>query len=67
MKSTNSYSKLDLQWLSAKETNTQRMLATDWRQVLLKYQDEIVIKGKVRKLKAKSIGVGVVEVYIEKI
>ena len=47
------------------ETFRQRMTAKDWRTILLEGDDSIIFEGKTRRLKAKSLGVGVVEVYKE--
>jgi hypothetical protein len=63
---TLSYSKLDPRHTQT-EDYRQRMLTKDWQRILLNYQDEIVFKGNVRKLIAKNIGCGVVEIYKEKI
>jgi hypothetical protein len=51
----------DGHWTS--ENYTQRMLVKDWREILLKHNDTVVFHGCVRRLKARSIGAGVVEVY----
>ena len=47
------------------EDYTQRMTAKQWRQILLRGQDRLIFLGRVCRLKAKSLGVGVVEVYKE--
>ena len=41
----------------------QRMTTKQWREVLLAGDDMIVFKGTCCKLKAKSLGAGVMEVY----
>ncbi len=41
----------------------QRMTKKEWRNILLNHQDKIVYQGKVYRLKADDLGVGVVEVY----
>ena len=43
-----------------------RLPTAAWRQVLLEYDDTIVKRGSIRKLKGKSIGAGVIEIRIEK-
>lgn len=43
----------------------QRMRQSDWREMLLSYEDSVTFKGSVRKLKARDIGHGVVEVFKE--
>ena len=44
---------------------TQRILSKHWRELLLNDNDNLIFKGKVVKLKAKSLGFGVVEVFKE--
>ena len=44
------------------EDFVERMTAKQWRQVLLAGRDTLIVKGKVRRLKAKNLGCGVVEV-----
>ena len=48
-------------WTS--ETYTQRITTKEWRQILLDHEDSVVFEGRVRKLKAKPLGAGVVEIY----
>ena len=46
------------------ENATQRMTRKDWVRVLLDGDDKIIANGHVRKLKARNLGAGVVEVYL---
>ena len=41
----------------------QRMMASDWKQLLLNNDDKVIFRGLITKLKAKNLGYGVVEVY----
>jgi len=50
-------------WLT--EDFKERMPAKEWKKMLLDRQDTINFKGKIRKLKAKNLGYGVVEIYKE--
>lgn len=43
------------------------MRSSEWSNMLLNYGDTITFAGRVRKLKADSIGFGIVEVYKEKL
>lgn len=43
----------------------QRMLAEKWAELLLGGRDKIIIMGKLRTLRARNLGYGVVEVYKE--
>ena len=43
----------------------QRMTITQWRELLLDKDDKLIFRGRLRQLKAKSLGVGVFEVYKE--
>jgi len=45
------------------EEFTQRMKVEDWKTLILNYDDQIIFKGRVVRLSAKSIGAAVVEVY----
>lgn len=47
------------------EKHTQRIITKDWRIILLAHDDKIIAKGRLRQLKIKSLGAGVVEVYKE--
>ena len=50
-------------WLS--EDFRERMTAKQWSKMLLERQDTVSFEGKVRRLKAKKLGFGVVEIYKE--
>ena len=58
------YSKLNIlhenHWVS--EDFKQRITAKDWKLLLLNNDDKITFEGLVRRLKAKRLGYGVVEV-----
>ena len=41
----------------------QRMTTQAWRNILLSNDDSIIFRGNIVKLKAESIGYGVVEVF----
>ena len=41
----------------------QRITSAQWKKMLLANQDTIIFRGVVRRLKARSIGFGVVEIY----
>ena len=43
----------------------QRMTVQDWRRLLLSGNDRIIFRGRIRSLKAKRLGCGVVEVTKE--
>jgi hypothetical protein len=45
------------------EDYRQRMVVADWRKLLLNEMDSVILRGHVRRLIAKNIGAGVVEVY----
>jgi len=49
-----------LHWTS--ETYAQRMRDSEWRRILLEYDDSIIVKGRRRQLVAKNLGYGVVEI-----
>lgn len=42
----------------------QRMTSSEWKQHLLLENDRIVVRGRCRQLKAKSLGCGVVEIRL---
>lgn len=44
------------------ENYTERMTTAQWKAILLAYRDSVVFKGCVRRLVAKRLGAGVVEV-----
>jgi len=48
------------------EDHVQRCTVPAWRDALLHNQDQVVIKGCVRKLVGKDIGFSVVEVTLAK-
>lgn len=43
----------------------QRMASKEWKELLLSEFDSIIVNGNMRKLIAKNLGFGVVEVYKE--
>ena len=45
------------------EPYKQRMTVKEWRKILLEERDKPIVAGRLRQLKAKSLGAGVVEVY----
>jgi len=45
-----------------KEEFIQRVTESQWRSLLLSYNDKIIFNGKVRRLVAKPIGCGVYEI-----
>ena len=47
------------------EHYTQRITSKEWKQLLLNDEDKLISKGRLRQLKAKKLGVGVVEIYKE--
>ncbi len=47
----------------AYEQHKQRMTTKEWKTVLLNKDDTLIFHGRVRQLKAKNLGSGVVEVY----
>lgn len=47
---------------SNSEDYVQRMEAKHWKAILIFRQDSVIFEGRTRKLVAKSIGFGVVEV-----
>ena len=44
----------------------QRMTQKEWAEILLSDNDTIVYRGNIVQLKARNLGVGVVEVYKDK-
>ena len=44
----------------------QRITASEWKQLLLHNDDEVIFEGHIRKLVAKKLGYGVVEISKEK-
>lgn len=57
---TNEHKLSNGHWLT--EEYTERMTSAQWRKHLLNEDDTIVVKGYTRKLKAKALGCGVVEI-----
>lgn len=45
------------------EAYRQRMTTKEWKKLLLANEDSIIFRGHVRRLIAKSLGCGVVEIY----
>lgn len=45
------------------ENFRERMTTAEWKAILLGNNDSIVYKGELRRLVAKKLGYGVVEVY----
>ena len=43
----------------------QRVDYKSWRNILLNHEDSIIFKGKIRYLRARDLGYGVVEIYKE--
>jgi hypothetical protein len=48
------------------ENYVQRMTTKEWKAILLGEQDVIIFNGRVRRLKARRLGAGIVEVYKER-
>lgn len=44
------------------ESYTQRMTAKEWKNILLQKRDTIVFEGRIRYLKARKLGYGVVSI-----
>lgn len=47
------------------EDYRQRMSVKDWKKDLLEGNDKIIFQGRLRQLKAKRLGYGIVEIYKE--
>ena len=45
------------------ENYKQRMSVESWKKILISNDDKIIFHGKLRQLKAKNLGNGIVEVY----
>ena len=41
----------------------QRMTKKEWQKILLSGEDTIIVRGRLRQLKAKYLGAGVYEIY----
>ena len=50
-------------WIT--EWYRERMTTKQWKEALLHEDDKIIYHGRLRRLKAKSLGSGVVEIYKE--
>jgi len=48
-----------------REDHKQRITREQWREILLSGDDTIICRGSLRKLKAKNLGVGVLEISKE--
>lgn len=51
----------DRHWID--ENYKERMPAKTWKNMLLEEEDTLIFRGRLRKLKAKKLGYGVVEIY----
>lgn len=49
--------------LWAFEDATQRMTKKEWAKILLEEQDKVIYQGRLRQLKARNLGAGIVEIY----
>ncbi len=49
-----------------REDYKQRITTKEWKTILLNKDDSVIFKGRLRKLIAKNLGVGVVEIFKEK-
>ena len=47
----------------ALEGYRQRMTTKEWKQILLNGDDVMFFEGRMRRLKGKNLGAGVIEVY----
>ena len=47
------------------ENFKQRITTKEWKQMLLVQDDTLIFHGRFRKLKAKKLGYGIVEIYKE--
>lgn len=45
------------------EEYRQRITTKEWKAMLLDGQDTLIFHGRLRRLKAKSLGAGVIEIY----
>jgi hypothetical protein len=43
----------------------QRITTKQWKELLLNDQDKLIFKGRLRQLKAKNLGAGVIEISKE--
>lgn len=46
-----------------REDYRQRMTKKEWKKLLLDKEDTVIFRGRIRQLKAKSLGAGVYDVY----
>lgn len=49
-------------WEACGDTHRQRMTTAEWRQILLDDEDQLITRGRLRRLKGTPIGAGVIEV-----
>lgn len=42
----------------------ERMTTKQWKDILLKEEDKVIVRGVLRQVKAKNLGYGVVEVWV---
>jgi hypothetical protein len=47
------------------DNHKQRMFEKDWGQILLNFNDKIMVRGHIRHLTAKKLGYGIVEVSMQ--
>jgi hypothetical protein len=47
------------------DMHTVRISSKEWKQILLNEHDKIIVRGCCRRLKSRSLGSGVVEVYLK--
>ena len=47
------------------ENYRQRITTKQWKELLLDNGDQFIFKGRMRKLKSKNLGSGVIEIYKE--
>ena len=47
------------------EDYSQRITTKDWKKLLLNKEDNVIFHGRLRQLKAKNLGAGVLEIYKE--
>lgn len=50
-----------------REDYRQRMTTAQWKKILLRGEDTIIVRGRLRTLKARNLDAGVVEIYKEPI
>ena len=47
------------------EDYKQRMSIKEWKKILLEANDKVIFGGRLRQLKAKKLGYGILEIYKE--